>query len=304
MYDAELVERKRYNAALLCQSATPTPMPGIITDTVPIAPIAGMTTGKLAYTIFNPVNGLYDLMVVSAANPVPVRYYSHVGQPSWRWDGGVLVFKSWAEDGLLVIPAGGGPASYILDISASFPSFSPDGARIAFATLAYSSNWQIYIAPVDGSGSPQFYANGQYPMWGPGGFISYSGCGPDGVACGIMIDNPDDGDPAVLLTGSLLDVPMSWSADGVNIAYMSTFDGDWDVYNVNIYGGVTLLTDNPAVDGLPAWAPDGSGVAFLSDRDGSWGIYLMKPDGSEQRKIIDLGTQHHNWTSERITWGP
>lgn len=303
LYDAN-VEEKRYNAALLCQSATPTPLPGVITETVPVGPIAGLATGKLAYTIFNPINGLYDLMVVNAANPVPIRYYSHVGQPSWRRDGGALIFKSWAEDGLLIIPAGGGAASYVLDFSAHYPSFSPDGGRIAFSTQNFSENWQIYISPADGGGSPQFFANGQYPIWGPSGHIAYSGCNPDASACGIWLDNPDDGEAAVQLTASLLDLPVSWSSDGINLAYMSTYDGDWDVYNVNIYGGVSLLTVNPSVDALPAWAPDGSGLAFISDRDGSWGIYLMRTDGSEQRKIIDLGTQHHNWTSERLSWGP
>ncbi len=302
LYDAA-VEEKRASAATLCQSATPTPLPDTITGTVPIGPIAGLTTGKLAYTVFNSINGLYDLMVVDAANPVPVRYYSHVGQPSWSWDGDELIFKSWAEDGLLTMPAGGGGARYVLDVAASYPSFAPDGGRIAYSRMADSDEWQIRVTSLDGSGSPQFFAAGQYPTWGPGGHIAYSGCSPDGSACGIFVDNPDDGEPAVQLTGSLLDVPMSWSSDGVNIAYMSTFDGDWDVYNVNIFGGVTLLTDSPAVDALPAWAPDGSGLAFISDRDGGWGIYLMRPDGSEQRKIIDLGTQHHNWTSERLSWG-
>jgi tetratricopeptide (TPR) repeat protein len=303
LYDAT-VEEKRGEAAIKCQSATPTPVPGLITDTLPIGPIAGLNTGKLAYTVFNPINGLYDLMVVNAASPVPIRYYSHVGQPSWRWDGGMLIFKSWAEDGLLTIPAGGGTANYVLGFPASYPSFSPDGGRIAYCTQAYSSNWEIYTAPLDESSPPQFVTKGQYPVWGPGGYIAYSGCSSDGAVCGILVDNPDDGEPATQLTASLLDVPMSWSRDGQNLAYMSTYDGDWDVYNVNIYGGVTLLTTNPAVDGLPAWAPDSSGLAFISDRDESWGIYLMRPDGTEQRKIIDLGVQHHNWTSERLSWGP
>ena len=302
-YDAP-IEEKRLEAAQLCLVATPTPMPGIITDTVPVGPIAGLSVGRLAYTVYNPTNGLYDLMVINAASPVPIRYYSHVGQPSWSWDGSRLIFKSWGEDGLLTMPAGGGPATYVLGISAGYPSFSPDGSRIAFSTRAYSQNPQIYVAPVDGSAAPQFLANGQYPVWGPTGWLAYSGCLPDGTTCGILIRNPDDGGPPIPLTGSLLDIPMSWSRDGANLAYMSTYDGDWDVYNVNLAGGVTLLTTTDTVDGLPAWAPDGSGIAFLSNRDGSWGIYLMRPDGSEQRKIIDLGKQHHNWTADRISWGP
>ena len=302
LYDAE-IEQKRMEAALLCLEATPTPMPGVITDTVSVGPIAGLSVGKLAYTIYNPTNGLYDLMVVNSADPTPIRYYSHVGQPSWRNDGGALIFKSWAEDGLLTMPAGGGTATYVLRYAASYPSFSPDGSRIAFSTLSFSDHWQIYTAPLDGSTDVSFVANGQYPLWGPNGFIVYSGCNLDASSCGIWVDNPDDDQLPVQLTASLADVPMSWSSDGANIAYMSTYDGDWEIYNVNTAGGVTLLTDNNAVDALPAWAPDGSGLAFISNRSGSWGLYLMRPDGSEQRQIIDLGSQHHNWTSERLSWG-
>jgi len=302
LYDAT-VENKRLEAALLCQSATPTPLPGQVDETVAAGPIAGLTVGKLSYTILNQTNNLYDLMVVSAANPVPIRYYSHVGQPSWRSDGQALIFKSWGEDGLLTMPAGGGSATYVLGLPADYPSFSPDGNRITFATRYYADNWQVYLAPTDGATAPYYMANGHYPIWGPGGFIAYSGCSPDGAACGIWINNPDDGEPPVRLTASLLDIPTAWSADGTNIAYMSTYDGDWDIYNVHVSGAVQQLTNNDAAEGLPAWAPDGSGLAFISNRDSSWGIYLMRPDGSEQRKIINLGTQHHNWTSERISWG-
>lgn len=302
LYDAES-EQKRLDATLRCLDATPTPMPGVITDTVTVGPIAGLSVGKLAYTIFNPTNGLYDLMVVNAASPVPIRYYSHVGQPSWRGDGGALIFKSWAEDGLITMPADGGAASYVVDYAASYPSFSPDGGRIAFSTLVFSGSWQVYILPLDGSSGAQYVGPGQYPIWGPSGYIAYSGCNPDATACGIWVNNPDDGEPPVQLTASLLDVPMSWSSDGFNIAYMSSYDGDWDIYSVNTAGGVALLTDNAATDALPAWAPDGSGLAFISNRGGNWGLYLMRADGSEQRQIIDLGAQHHNWTSERLSWG-
>jgi hypothetical protein len=28
----------------------------------------------------------------------------------------------------------------------------------------------------------------------------------------------------------------------------------------------------------------------------------MKPDGSEQRKVLDIGAEHPNWLEERISW--
>ncbi|MEN8097679.1 MAG: hypothetical protein ABFQ89_01260 [Chloroflexota bacterium] len=302
-YDAA-IEEKRLDAARSCQLVTPTPISGLPGGDHPVGPIAGLSVGKIAYTVFNTTNGLYDLMVVDALAPSPVRYYSHVGQPAWRWNGTAVIFKSWAEDGLLTMPADGGSAEYVLDYAASYPTFSPDGSRFAFTTKQYSEEWEIYTMQVDGSGYPQYLAKGNYPVWGPTGYVAFSGCDFSGTKCGIMIDNPDDGESARQLTSSLLDIPHSWSLDGNNIAYMSMYDGDWDVYNVHMSGAVSLLTNSPAVDALPAWAPDGSGLAFLSDRDGRWGIYIMSPDGSSQRKVIDLGEQHHNWTSERLSWGP
>jgi TolB protein len=111
----------------------------------------------------------------------------------------------------------------------------------------------------------------------------------------------------VPLTANPNDTPVGWSPDGGNIAYMSDHGGDWDVFLVNTSGGVVLLTiddEVPASDGLPAWSPDGSAVAFVSNRGGTWGLYLMAPDGSNVRKMLDIGPQHPNWLLERISWAP
>ena len=88
---------------------------------------------------------------------------------------------------------------------------------------------------------------------------------------------------------------------------MSNFSGDWDIYLLSIAGGIVELapdSDNPASDGLPAWAPNGSGIAFVSNRDGTWGIYLMGPNGEDPHKILTLGPNLPNWTSQRLSWAP
>jgi TolB protein len=90
---------------------------------------------------------------------------------------------------------------------------------------------------------------------------------------------------------------------------MSARDGNWEVYVVDLAGGAAKrLTTDGAHDGLPTWSPDGNQLAFVTNRGGSWAIWAMNPDGSNQRKLFDLGggygTGAQDWTTERISWGP
>jgi Tol biopolymer transport system component len=38
-------------------------------------------------------------------------------------------------------------------------------------------------------------------------------------------------------------------------------------------------------DVLPAWSPDGATIAFASGRHHNWDVYLMRPDGTDQRRL-------------------
>lgn len=74
------------------------------------------------------------------------------------------------------------------------------------------------------------------------------------------------------------------------VTFMSSRDGNWEIYTVNADGSaLKRLTNNSAEDGLPTWSPDGKSIAFVSTRGGSWAIWAMNSDGSNQRKLFDLG---------------
>jgi Tol biopolymer transport system component len=176
---------------------------------------------------------------------------------------------------------------------------------MAYAALDAAGAWQIYIAPTDGSTQPSPHAAGKGPAWGPTGLLAWTGCDGDSTqACGIFIDNPDDGQPASRVSASIDDVALSWSPGGNKLAYMSDHTGNWDIYTYDLGGGFQVLTDDPASDGLPAWSPDGSAIAFVSNRNGDWGIYLMQPGGEDPRKVISLGSNLPNWTLQRLSWAP
>ena len=117
-----------------------------------------------------------------------------------------------------------------------------------------------------------------------------------------------------------------WSPDGQHIAFVVPGD---DPYSGHVYTLPVNGQGEPeevALGWAPAWgpqgwfaytgcegeecgihvrSPDGSELAFVSNRNGGWGLYLMRPDGSEVRKLFTLSTDYNSrWGQARIAWGP
>ena len=74
----------------------------------------------------------------------------------------------------------------------------------------------------------------------------------------------------------------AFSADGSRIAYVSTRDGNAEIYVMNADGtGATRLTNDPQADGRPVFTPDGQTVVFHSARTaGKQQIWSVGVDGS------------------------
>ncbi|MEE9615739.1 MAG: hypothetical protein V3T90_01865 [Anaerolineae bacterium] len=299
------IEQKRAEAAQICLIATPTPI-APITGTLPITltePPPGFTTGRLAYPVYNTQTGLYDIYALFADGHL-TRMAGSADQPCWLWSSEALGYRNLLSPGIsLLVPGEAAPRQLASGAGLVWPTFSPDGSRVAYAAQDATGTWQIYIAPTDGSAEPRVHAAGKGPAWGPTGLLAWTGCEAGG-ACGIFADNPDDDQPPIRLSASINDIGLHWSPDGGNLAYMSNHTGDWEIYLVSTAGGFARLTNDPAHDGLPAWAPDGSGLAFVSNRDGDWGIYLMGPNGEDPHKILTLGPSLPNWTIQRLSWAP
>jgi tetratricopeptide (TPR) repeat protein len=301
------IEEKRAEAAEICHNATPTPVPTIegsrpLTRTT-LPP--GFNTGRLAYPVYDTANGGWEVYALFADGRL-LQMASGADQPVWMWHGDGLGYRDRLSPGLSLLPSlQAAPQRLATGAGLAWPTFSPDGQRMAYAALDGAGVWQIMRRPTDGSTEPQRHATGRGPAWGPTGLLAWSGCEPEnGEACGIFIDNPDDDQPATRVSGSVNDVGLSWSPGGNQLAYMSDHTGNWEVYIYNLDGGFQVLTDHPASDGLPTWSPDGSAIAFVSNRDGAWGIYLMRPGGEDPRQVISLGPNYPGWTQQRLSWAP
>jgi Tol biopolymer transport system component len=301
------VEDARADAAEMCLNATPTPVPTIegsrpVTMTT-LPP--GFNAGRLAYPLYNTATGGWDVYALFADGRL-LRMAAGADQPVWMWNSDALGYRDRLVPGLALLPSLQGEAQMLVTgAGLGWPTFSPDGQRMAYAERDPAGSWQVMIRPTDGSAEPQPHASGWGPAWGPGGLLAWTGCEPEnGEACGIFIDNPDDDQPGSRVSGSVGDVGLSWSPGGNQIAYMSDHTGNWEIYIYDLSGGFQVLTDDPASDGLPAWSPDGSAIAFVSNRGGAWGIYLMRPGGEDPRQVITLGPNFPEWTAQRLSWAP
>lgn len=86
----------------------------------------------------------------------------------------------------------------------------------------------------------------------------------------------------------------SWSPDGERLVVMRDTCGDdeeclleldnpYDLFVVNADGTEPVrLTTHPGYDGDPSWSPDGDWIAFTGDD----GIYLIRPDGTDRKRIL------------------
>jgi Tol biopolymer transport system component len=202
-----------------------------------------------------------------------------------------------------------------------FPTWSPDGRRIAFFTnhgcyqvnangtgrkrlpaciygwardgrIAYSgdrSNDEVFVANADWSGGRNLTRNparDSEAAWSSDGSALAFTSDRDGNE-EIYVMNADGSDPRNLTHWRGEDRRATWSPDGRRLAFMSERKGNSDIYVVNVDGsGLRRLTTNPGYDASPAWSPDGSTIAFESQR-GRIDIYLMKPDGTRQRKLTN-----------------
>lgn len=80
-----------------------------------------------------------------------------------------------------------------------------------------------------------------------------------------------------------------YSADGSRIAFVSSRDGNEEIYVMNADGGGhARVTNSPGRDIHPYWSPDGERLIFNSNREsGTFELYTIRADGSGIARLTD-----------------
>ena len=174
------------------------------------------------------------------------------------------------------------------------PVLSPDGSKIAFASVDWTTGGRLdlYAMDADGTNLTQLTDTVDTaeldPAWSPDGErIAFTWQEGDGVRSRrIYLMDADGGNKRRLTSNDWLEETPAWSPDGTRVAFIVTraHEGsdlqDLDIYVIGVDGtGQVRLTDTPGVDAFPTWSPDGERIAFVSKRDGDLEIYVMDRNG-------------------------
>jgi Tol biopolymer transport system component len=237
--------------------------------------------------------------------------------PHWSRDGKRMVFHR-ADDPKPVGVQNWHSADSefgLVRVGLSFPSYSPDGARIAGSENGLQAK-RVFVATADGAERRVIYElkspepcpqnacrTVNRPVWSPQGdriaFSVGAHMGAPGPAHLATI-RPDGSDLKMLTSGDRHDGLPSWSPDGKRLAFRTVTGTRTGLSIIGVERGeITPLPTGSDYDTFPAWSPRGDLISFTSKRDDDYEIYVIRPDGWGLRRLT-----HTRGNDAHSAWSP
>ena len=181
------------------------------------------------------------------------------------------------------------------------PSWSPDGALLAYSSYRYGGPPHLFVVPVGGG---RIYrvsgraGNNTGPAYSPDGREIACSLSKDGNAEIYLLD-AQGGSPRRLTNHRAIDTSPAWSPTGREIAFTSDRGGSPQVYVMDRDGGnVRRLTYEVGFTDSPAWSPRGDLIAMVSRTAAGFDIHVCGADGANARLVVSGGS------NENPRWSP
>jgi len=173
----------------------------------------------------------------------------------------------------------------------TFPQFSPDGSKIAFASPCYMFESDRYIWTIDADGSnPQQLTSGGdewWPSWSPdGSHIAYAE--RVGLNDYLVYKMNNNGSSQTRLSPETVnDKIPQWSPDGSKIAFGNFSGSNGDIWTMNASDGSgrTQITNDPNDECYPDWSPAGDEIVYDRFVDDNYDIWKVSLDNGATTQL-------------------
>jgi len=211
--------------------------------------------------------------------------------PAIWWAGSRLAYSHGGPDPDIWKFEAGSPAKSLISstLADNSPQFSPDGARIAYASNRAGTGLDVWVSNQDGSNPVQLTdrlgrASGS-PRWSPDGrWIAFDSLGDDGHADVYVID-AGGGQPRRLTPFSSDESVPSWSRDGKWIYFRSDRTGRNEIWKLPFQGGQGVqVTQHGGYVAFESW----DGKTLYYEKPGGTGpLFSMSLPGGPERQILN-----------------
>ncbi|WP_434381917.1 prolyl oligopeptidase family serine peptidase [Melittangium boletus] len=232
-----------------------------------------------------------------------------------HWD----TWRDGRRSHLFVLPVDGSaaPRDVMAGMDADGPSkpfggpeeftFTPDGKGLVFtardvgASEAWSTDLDLFLAPVDGSGKPRKLteknrATDTSPVFSPDGktlaYLAMARPGYESDRLRVVLRSWPDGKERTLAeswdrsAGSL-----AWSADGKSVLVTADELGQHPVFSLSVATGQARALSGAGSAAEPRALPDGRVVFLRDDLQSPADLYSVRADGGDVRRLTNVNAE-------------